>query len=208
MKPTKRKRASRSAQVSRRYSFSSRGSVLIEPGKTNEQVVFLRNQLVTYSWNVEPVPYEDRYTVVIESEFQTNVPAPVILVDSSVLIPYLRGDDTPAVERLVRIIEQKLPFGICFQVYLEVLQGAVGERDFERLREYLGSQSIYALAGDFDSYTQAARMYFELRRKGMTVGSSADCLIALTAIENGLYLLHDDADFDRIARVFPLKIWD
>ncbi|MCH5374749.1 MAG: carboxypeptidase-like regulatory domain-containing protein, partial [Planctomycetes bacterium] len=60
---------------------TSRGSVLIEPGRTKEQLVFLRSQLVTYSWNVVPVPFEDRYSVVVESQFQTNVPAPVILVE-------------------------------------------------------------------------------------------------------------------------------
>jgi hypothetical protein len=131
----------------------------------------------------------------------------VILVDSSVLISFLRGDDNPSVDKLARIIEQKLPFGICPQIYLEVLQGAAGERDFDRLMEYLGSQIFYTLRDTLISYTEAARMYFELRRKGMKVASSIDCLIARTAIENDLFLLHNDADFDKIARLFPLKIW-
>jgi len=131
----------------------------------------------------------------------------VILVDSSVLISYLRGDSRPSVDNLAQIIERKLTFGICPQVFLEVLQGAAGEKDFTRLHDYLGSQIFYSLPETVASYTKAARMYFELRRKGMTVASSIDCLIALTAIENGLFLLHDDADFDKIARIFPLKIW-
>ena len=37
--------------------------------------------------------------------------------------------------------------------------------------------------------------------------SSMDCLIAQTAIEHGLHLLHNDSDFDRIAKVSALKIW-
>lgn len=131
----------------------------------------------------------------------------MILVDSSVLISYLKGDDTPSADKLVRIIERKLPFGICPQIYLEVLQGAAGEKDFSRLREYLGSQIFYTLPDTLESYTKAARMYFELRRKGKTAGSSIDCLIALTAIENDLFLLHNDADFDKIARYFPLRTW-
>ena len=36
---------------------------------------------------------------------------------------------------------------------------------------------------------------------------TADCLIARTAMENDLYLLHQDSDFDRIASVCPLKIY-
>ena len=57
------------------------------------------------------------------------------------------------------------------------------------------------------SYTAAAKIYFRLRRRGYSVGSSVDCLIAQTAIEHGLLLLHADSDFDRIAEVAPLKIW-
>ena len=41
----------------------------------------------------------------------------------------------------------------------------------------------------------------------MSVSSSMDCLIAQTAIEHGLHLLHTDSDFDRIAKVSALKIW-
>jgi len=51
-------------------------------------------------------------------------------------------------------------------------------------------------------------MYFRLRRKGVTVGSSVDCVIARIAMENNLFLLHDDSDYERISRHFPVKIWD
>ncbi len=34
-----------------------------------------------------------------------------------------------------------------------------------------------------------------------------DCPIAQTAIEHGLSLLHSDSDFERIAKVSPLKIF-
>jgi predicted nucleic acid-binding protein len=132
----------------------------------------------------------------------------VILVDTSVLISYLKGDDSPAVTKMDGILERKMTFGICPHVYLEVLQGAASEEDFDELQEYLGSQVFYTLLDGVASYAKAARMYFELRRKGMTVGSSVDCLIAQTAIDNGLFLLHHDADFDKIARHFPLKVWD
>jgi predicted nucleic acid-binding protein len=58
-------------------------------------------------------------------------------------------------------------------------------------------------------YTQAAsaaRMYFRCRKKGMTINSTVDCLIAQTAIENNSYLLHNDSDFDNIAKVAALKM--
>ncbi len=131
----------------------------------------------------------------------------MILVDSSVLIGYLRGDDNEAVRKLESVLEQGLVFGISPLILAEVLQGAADEREFERLAEYLGSQRFFDLKKGPESHRLAARMYFDLRRRGLTVRSTVDCLIAQTAIENGLYLLHNDADFDRIAAHFPLKIW-
>jgi hypothetical protein len=41
----------------------------------------------------------------------------------------------------------------------------------------------------------------------MSVTSSVDCLIAQTAIEHNLLLLHNDSDFDRIAQVSTLKVY-
>ena len=42
----------------------------------------------------------------------------------------------------------------------------------------------------------------------MAVRSSIDFLIAQTAIDNDLYLVHNDSDFDRIRKVASLKTWD
>ncbi len=51
-------------------------------------------------------------------------------------------------------------------------------------------------------------MYLKLRKKGVTVKSTMDCLVARGAIENDLFLLHSDKDFTRISEHFPLKIWN
>jgi predicted nucleic acid-binding protein len=40
------------------------------------------------------------------------------------------------------------------------------------------------------------------------INSTIDCLIAQTAIENNLYLLHNDSDFDNIAKVVDLKMFN
>ena len=44
-------------------------------------------------------------------------------------------------------------------------------------------------------------MFFDCRRKGITIRSTVDLLISQIAIENNLYLLHDDTDYTRIAEV-------
>jgi predicted nucleic acid-binding protein len=86
-----------------------------------------------------------------------------------------------------------------------VLQGARDEREYKQLREYLGSQVIYQLPEGRETYEKAARLYFDLRRKGITVRGSIDVHIALTAMENSLALLHDDRDFDAIASKTDLE---
>jgi len=91
---------------------------------------------------------------------------------------------------------------------MEVLQGSQTDKDFNLLKKYLITQTFYELKNGRESYAEAARMYLKLRKKGVTVKSTIDCLIARVAVENELFLLHNDADFDRIAKHFPLKIWN
>jgi len=131
----------------------------------------------------------------------------MILVDASVLIDFLEGRPGPAVDRFVEVLDRGIPFGLSPITVLEVLQGAATENDFDALRDYLESQTIFELRGGLDSYVAAAKIFFDLRRRGKTAGSSIDCLIAQTAVEHGLHLLHNDSDFDRIAEVSALKIW-
>jgi hypothetical protein len=131
----------------------------------------------------------------------------VILVDSSVLIDFLEGRENSPVSRFIEVLDRGTPFGISPVTILEVLQGAATEKDFSTLRDYLGSQTVYGLEGGLESYVGAAKIFFELGRKGMSVRSSMDCLIAQTAIEHGLLLLHNDSDFNRIAKVSSLKVF-
>jgi hypothetical protein len=96
-----------------------------------------------------------------------------------------------------------------FRAYVqEVLQGARDEREYKELREYLDSQTVYSLPEERKTYEKAARLFFDLRRKGITVRGAFDVLIALTAMEYDLMLLHDDRDFDAIASKTDLAILD
>jgi hypothetical protein len=58
-----------------------RGTHLVEPGVTNTVNAFLSRQTVRYTWSVERIEIEDRYQIVIETEFEANVPAPVVTLD-------------------------------------------------------------------------------------------------------------------------------
>jgi hypothetical protein len=58
-----------------------------------------------------------------------------------------------------------------------------------------------------DSFAEAARIFFLCRKKGLTIRSAIDCLIAQIAMEHDLLLLHSDQDFHLMANVIPLKIY-
>ena len=53
----------------------------------------------------------------------------------------------------------------------------------------------------------SAEIYRALRKRGKTIGSPGDCLIAACAIEEEASLLEDDANFRTIADLFPLKLF-
>lgn len=125
----------------------------------------------------------------------------MILVDTSVLIDFLKGKESEKTDKLQQIIKDDIPFGINDFVYQEVLQGAKTEKEFEMLKDYLESQRFYSLKYGSKSYSNAALMFFKCRRKGITIRSTIDLLIVETAIENELYLLHDDRDFSNMAEI-------
>lgn len=132
----------------------------------------------------------------------------MVLVDTSVLISYLQGNENNAVLKFQYIIDNNIPFGINSLIYQEVLQGVKTEKDFDKTKRYLDTQRFYSLKDEKESYASAAKIYFRCRKKGLTIGSTIDCLIAQTAIENNLLLLHNDSDFDNIAKIADLKIFN
>jgi hypothetical protein len=54
-------------------------------------------------------------------------------------------------------------------------------------------------------YVKAAAIYREGRRRGYTIRSAIDCLVAAIAIEHGVPVWHRDRDFSAIARYTPLR---
>jgi predicted nucleic acid-binding protein len=123
----------------------------------------------------------------------------MILVDTSVMVDYLKGAGNEKTRLLDKIIERHIPFGIAAYTYQELLQGARDDKEFQALREYLSSQEIYILPDTLVCYERAARLFYDSRRKGRTIRSAIDVLIAQTAIYYRLTLLHNDRDFDNMA---------
>lgn len=125
----------------------------------------------------------------------------MILLDSSILIGYLKGIKGEPFDTLDMIIEREIPFGICPLVYQEVLQGAKNEKEFKLLKEYLGTINIYDVRYGKKSYEDAALMYFKCRKAGITPRGTVDMIIVQTAIENNLMLFQNDKDFVYVSSV-------
>jgi len=125
------------------------------------------------------------------------------LVDSSVLIAYLREISNPATVYLSQILTRNLPFGITSHIFQEILQGSASSRDFKQLSIYLSTQRFYHPLDPLLSYQSAAEIYFKCRNKGIIIRSTIDCIIAQIAIEHDVLLLHDDRDFKYIQQIAP-----
>ena len=132
----------------------------------------------------------------------------MILVDTSVLINYLKDQKTKAVEHFEDILDKSLPYGINTFIYQEILQGAKTDKEYNILKEYFETIPLYHLKYGKKSHEQAALINIRCRQKGITIRSTIDLLIVETAIENNLYLLHDDNGFINMAKIIKeLKLY-
>ena len=126
----------------------------------------------------------------------------VILIDTSVWIDLYRDRSGLAPRRLIEAVGSQdvvfAPF-----VITEVLQGARDEAEWAALSDQIALRPRLELSPTV--WTDAARIFFDLQRRALTVRSTVDCLIAQTSIDHGCLLLHNDRDFERIATLRPLK---
>jgi predicted nucleic acid-binding protein len=93
----------------------------------------------------------------------------------------------------------------CLPVIQEVLQGFRDEPPFRLARDAMLALPIVESPLRQAVYLEAADLYRQARRSGVTVRSSVDCLIATCAVRHGLMILHHDRDFEALARVSPLQ---
>jgi hypothetical protein len=70
------------------------GIAYVSPGLTNKEVVFIAYQAISFSWDVKPTTITDEYTIDLIMRFETNVPAPVVVMEMPDTIPQILGSDT------------------------------------------------------------------------------------------------------------------
>lgn len=123
----------------------------------------------------------------------------MILVDTSIWIEVLAGRQPVDPDDLLRL-------ATCPPVLQEVRQGL--RRSFPAEAFFENFQALPCLSPELPTplFLAAAEIYREGRRRGITVRSSYDCLIAAIAIENKVPVWHRDRDFDAIAQYTPLRV--
>ncbi len=126
----------------------------------------------------------------------------MLLIDTSVWIGVFRDRSGQVRQQLETLIAGREVLLTRF-TQLELLQGSINEQEWDLLSTYLETQDYIELT--VHSWQAAARIYYDLRRQGLTVRSPIDCCIAQAALENNLLLIHNDRDFETIAQVRSLQ---
>jgi len=130
-----------------------------------------------------------------------------IIVDTSVWIDCFNPKiQTPEKALLIKLIQNDYPIYLCPVIYQEVLQGIKEEIVFSDIKNIL--QHYRMINIDIMNITNyAIDLYRHLRKKGITIRKSIDCLIASYAIIADIHLLHNNTDFTQIAKESKLKIY-
>lgn len=128
----------------------------------------------------------------------------ILLVDTSVWIDYFAGRQTPQTAFFKNAVREGADVALTQLILAEILQGVPSDAEFVKLRKVLSSFPILPPASD-ETFVRAARLYRTGRRRGVTIRSLIDCLIAAIALEHDAAVLHRDRDFDRISEYAPLK---
>ena len=119
------------------------------------------------------------------------------LFDTSVWIDFFAGRNLKEVELLTRFLEEDIPVYICPVIIQEILQGIKNENTFQQIKESLLALPFLAV-DQIEASIGAAQIYRQLRKKGITIRKSNDCLIAFYALKNEAEVVHRDQDFDLI----------
>jgi len=128
----------------------------------------------------------------------------VILIDTSAWIELFRASGHPAHVTLRHHLERRSPIATTEPIIMELLAGTRSRREHLSVRARLVALPRLTLRGlaDFES---AAELYRACRGKGGTIRRLMDCLIAAVAIRENASILHNDRDFELLARHTRLR---
>lgn len=128
-----------------------------------------------------------------------------MLVDTSVWIDFFNGKKNFQSELLKNLLVEEEIIFITPTIIQEILQGIRDDEQYLKVKDSITSLEILNI-DSVDASIGAADLYRELRKKGITIKKSNDCLIAFHALYFNIEMLHKDSDFDLIAKQTKLKV--
>lgn len=135
-----------------------------------------------------------------------------MLIDTSALIPFFRKDEQLKDHPTALLTKQKVREVINFKykidytpiILQEVLHGFHGQKEYDvAFALFEDSGEMHQFTDQKQAAIDAADIAVQCRRKGRTIKSPNDCIIALIAIRFNLVLLHHDRDFLNIGKLYP-----
>jgi hypothetical protein len=128
----------------------------------------------------------------------------MVIVDSSVWVDALRGTVNHHSIWLGAAIGRE-DVGLTSLIVCEVLQGFRIDVQFREFQDYLLEFPIFDTL-DTPLAIRSAQNFRFLRKRGITVRKTVDCIIATFCIEHDYHLLHNDRDFDPFETHLGLKV--
>jgi predicted nucleic acid-binding protein len=119
-------------------------------------------------------------------------------VDTSAWVETLRTSGNPALRARVSALTADDAVVLCDQVRLELWNGARSTADHRLLRDL--EQQLEVVPTSPEVWTLARDYARAARGQGLTL-PAADLLIAACAAHHGLGLIHQDAHFERLAKI-------
>jgi predicted nucleic acid-binding protein len=127
------------------------------------------------------------------------------IFDTSVWIDFSKNISSPETELLEKYLQNHSDnLYLTPTILQEFLMGLKSEKEFEFYKKNLTELHLFS-SNWAEISIEAAKLNFDLKKKGITIRKSNDCLIAAVAIKQDALLVHNDIDFERIAAGSPLR---
>ncbi len=128
----------------------------------------------------------------------------MVLVDTTVWVDHIRGVHNAETDWLDFQFAHQ-PIGLTDLILCEVLQGIRDDAAFRTLTRHLLLFEVHSTAGS-DLAIASAQNFRLLRKKGLTVRKTIDCITATFCLLKGHSLLHRDRDFDPFEQYLGLSV--
>lgn len=128
-----------------------------------------------------------------------------LIFDTSVWIDFLNKKYSPEAQILEQYLLADNQILITPTIVQEILQGIRDDNKYHQIKEILSCFQLLEIPA-YEAAIGAADLYRALRKYGVTIRKSNDCLIAYYAIWFSVSLVHIDRDFELISKHTNLKI--